>query len=158
MDVTLDSEFLVHSLDRFGQKHGVGNLANSFSITLGGSEYNGRFLMGSQMNVQIEWHLDGMEELNYKIKNCVVSHGDIELPVIQDECYADVIKANPLEATRSLQGLAYNIFKTSGSEEFTQHINCGVRVCNGQCKRRSDNNGCDNNGPMTYSFREIERN
>ena len=152
----LTSDFLVDNVEQFGQKQGVGSLANSFAITLGGAEHNGRFIMGSQMNVKVQWLLDKMTELTFKITSCVVSHGDLDVHLIQDECYADVIKAEPLEATRSHQGLTYNIFKTAGSEEVTQHIRCGVRVCTGQCTRRSDNKGCDQDAPMAYSFREID--
>ena len=101
------------------------------------------------MNVEIEWLLEEITDLNFKITSCVVSHGDLDLHIINDECYADVVKAEPLEATPSRQGLAYNIFKTAGEEEFTQHIKCGVRVCSGQCERRSDNEGCDQGASMT---------
>ena len=158
LDVTLNSAFAVNAVERFGEKHGVGSLANSFLLTLGGASSNkGRFIMGSRMDVEIEWLLEGMGDLSFKITSCSVSHGDVELPIVQDECYADVIEAEPLEgATRSRQGLAYNIFKTTGAAGFTQHITCGVRVCTGQCERRSDNHGCDQGTLMGYSFREID--
>lgn len=156
--MTLTSDFIVTAVEQFGQKQGVGSLANSFAITLGGAEHNGRFIMGSQMNVKIQWLLDGMTDLNFKITGCVVSHGDVDVHIIKDECYADVIKAEPLEATRSLQGLTYNIFKTAGSDEFTQHIRCNVRVCKDECQRRSDNRGCNRSGQMPYSFKEIDIN
>ena len=81
----MNSDFAVDAVEQFGEKHGVGNLANSFSLTLGGaSSNNGRFIMGSRMNVEIEWLLGGMADLSFKITSCIVSHGDVDLPIIQD--------------------------------------------------------------------------
>ena len=64
----MSSGFLVNSVRQFGGKHGFGNLADSFAITLSGqAQNNGRFIIGSRMTVEVQWLLDGMPELYFKV-------------------------------------------------------------------------------------------
>ena len=87
-----------------------------------------------------------------------MTNGDLEVSLIKDECYADVLNVEPTEATRFSQGLVYNVFKSAASDELDQEISYSVRVCKGYCTRRSDNNGCQQDGPMILSFREVQYN
>ena len=103
----VSSALLLHSVTQFGEKHAVGNMANAFKLSLGGAQINGRFLMGSVMQVEIEWRLDAMRDLTFKVKDCHVSHGDLELDIVQDECYSQTVKAEPMAATQFSQGTSF---------------------------------------------------
>ena len=103
----MSSSLVVHSVAQFGEKHAVGNMANAFKMSLGGSQINGRFLMGSPMEVGIEWRLDAMRDLTFKVRDCHVSHGDLELDIVKDECYSETVKAEPLTASQFSQGTSF---------------------------------------------------
>ena len=82
-------------------------MANAFDISLGGAQMNGRFLMGSPMRVDIQWRLDAMRDLTFKVTNCHVSHGDLELDIISRECYSQTVNAQPVAATQFSQGTSF---------------------------------------------------
>lgn len=75
--------FEVSSVTAFGANRGFGNLANSFSLNLDGFSANNRFLMGSQMSVEISWALTRLSKLNFVIDKCSVGHGDVKIDVIK---------------------------------------------------------------------------
>ena len=75
--------FEVSSVTAFGANRGFGNLANSFSLNLDGFSANNRFLMGSEMSVEISWALTRLSKLNFVIDKCSVGHGDVKIDVIK---------------------------------------------------------------------------
>ena len=64
--MTVSSGLTVNTAQQTGLKHGVGNLATGFALTLDGAQQNMRFIMGSQLHVAIEWLAHGMPELDFK--------------------------------------------------------------------------------------------
>ena len=85
-----------------------------------------------------------------------MTNGELDLFLIKNECYLDVVHAEPLPPTQYRQGLSFNIFKQAGSDQATQDITCSVRLCGEVCTRRSDDDGCQNEGDIVYSSRETD--
>ena len=63
--------------------------------------------MGSQMDVEIKWRLDAMSDLAFKVTSCHVIHGDLQLFVVKDECYSDLVAAQPLIEGQFNQGTSF---------------------------------------------------
>ena len=160
MDVDLAADFDVKTVENLGEKHGYGSFADGFEMRVGGSaRNNARFIMGGQLSVEIEWLFNGFgfNDLTFKLTDCYVEHGDLRLFLIKDECYSDLISAQPLAASQFNQGLSFTVFKNAESDEDTQDISCSVRICEkDRCARRTDVTGCDQyDKNMAYTVREI---
>ena len=65
--MTVSSELTVKSAQQTGHKHGVGNSANSFRLSLDSAQNNKRLIMGAQLHVAIKWLLHGMSDLDFKL-------------------------------------------------------------------------------------------
>jgi len=124
--VTISSDFDVNTVTSFGTKEssGIGNLAGGFSMDLSGAENDGRFIMGSEMHVGINWAVT-LPDVSYSITDCTVTHGDISVDIVDGGCYAQTVNA----ASTGSNSFIWTVFKGVDQDGVQQSISCTIELC-----------------------------
>ena len=61
--MTVSESVSVSTVTAFGTKFEMGNLAQSFELVTSGQSNSGRFIMGSEMEVSVNWSLRLLDSL-----------------------------------------------------------------------------------------------
>lgn len=124
--VQISSNFDVNTITAFGTKEssGTGNLAGGFSMDLSGAENDGRFIMGSEMNVAVNWAVS-LPDVSYAITDCAVTHGDVNVAIVDGGCYAATVNA----AQTSANSFIWTVFKGVDQDGVSQSIDCTIQLC-----------------------------
>lgn len=133
------SAFKVSHVEAFGANIGVGNLAAGFSMSLtsmsGGTD-SGRFVMGTDMKVGVEWAVKSLSGLTFYFQDCAVTHGTVNMEIIKDGCYSAITNTVSVSETGTLAEFMFKVFKGLNVMSTDQEITCVVNICErGQCAK-----------------------
>lgn len=153
MSFTLSTETIeVEAITAFGSNIGTGNMSSAFAMTLAGGDSDGRFIMGGDMTLGVQWSVTSLKDLTFFFTDCNVVHGEVDVPVIKDSCYAGVANTHPVENTSTYQSFAWQIFKGLGQDSTTQTVTCTIQMCRaGSCARATSNADCPDVANYEYN-------
>lgn len=170
MKVTVSDSMQVSTVTAFGSKNKFGNFAKSFELITSGHSISGRFIMGAEMKVDINWSLRLLDSLrlglymknfawsfetfssyyvhiesleSFRIQNCAVTHGDVSVDIIKSGCFASLLKVKPLAGSNHSQSFSFQVFKGSDIDATAQELSCHVTICEKQnCFSPKNNAHC----------------
>ena len=140
------SAFEVTHPEAFGANIGVGNLAAGFSMSLtsmSGSTDAGRFVMGTDMKVGVEWAVKSLSDLTFYFQDCAVTHGSVNMEIIKDGCYSAITNTISVRETGTIAEFLFRVFKGLNIDSTDQEITCVVNICErGECAKPKFDKDC----------------
>jgi len=124
-----------------------GDWTSGFSMVLNGGDNN--LMLGDILNVAISWSASGLiGSLDFVLTQCVVSHGETDISVIKDSCYAGVTNTMAVESdSADTKAFSFKTFRAPGTDSANQEIECSLTVCEaGNCNAPSSNDECPSEG------------
>ena len=116
-------------------------------MVLNGGDNN--LMLGDILNVAISWSASGLiGSLDFVLTQCVVSHGETDISVIKDSCYAGVTNTMAVESdSADTKAFSFKTFRAPGTDSANQEIECSLTVCEaGNCAAPSSNDECPSEG------------
>merc|ERR1712088_1059907 len=137
--ITVSSEtYAVEDVTVTDAYSGRGNLADGFSLILNNGD-GLVYILGAELPVQVQWDITVLKDLRVEFDDCTVKHGNTDVPIIKDSCYATTVAARPLASTHNTKTFEYRVFKAKGETERSQIVECTVTVCDSTTCSKYDN-------------------
>jgi hypothetical protein len=150
------ADFKVTHIAAFGANIGVGSLASGFAMSLISPDTmkSDRFVMGTQMHVQIGWAVTTLPKLTFHFIDCSVVHGSVAVNIVKGGCFAAITDTKLVTSTGTTSTMSYRVFKGLGQESLSQEIQCMMIVCEkGNCNIPKYPSQCPSAaGDLTYKY------
>lgn len=150
------ADFKVTHIAAFGANIGVGSLASGFTMKLVSPDTmrSDRFVMGTQMHVQIDWAITTLPALTFNFVECSVVHGSVSVNIVKDGCFAAITDTKLVTSTGTTSTMSYRVFKGLGQESLNQEIQCMMVVCEkDNCNIPKYPSQCPSEaGDLTYKY------
>lgn len=126
--VSVSSEdYSVVAVDLTYEREGVGSFANAFSIQIGDGSVN-QFILGEILDVAVEWSQVGLSDLAMSVTGCSIAHGDKNIAIVKNGCYAEVLEVVSTGITDRKSDFSYKLFKGVGVNSVDQTLTCEAEI------------------------------
>jgi len=126
--VSVSSEdYSVVAVDLTYEREGVGSFANAFSIVIGDGSVN-QFILGEILDVAVEWSQVGLSDLAMSVTGCSIAHGDKNIAIVKNGCYAEVLEVVSTGITDRKSDFSYKLFKGVGVNSVDQTLTCEAEI------------------------------
>merc|ERR1712176_596395 len=114
-------DYSVVAVDLTYEREGVGSFANAFSIQIGDGSVN-QFILGEILDVAVEWSQVGLSDLAMSVTGCSIAHGDKNIAIVKNGCYAEVLEVVSTGITDRKSDFSYKLFKGVGVNSVDQTL------------------------------------